>query len=59
MRFLLQFALQFHQAVSRLPLPSSKPNSSHGALHTGSSSERFTLLEALFKSFNTVQSNYV
>jgi len=31
---------------------------SHGALHTGSASERFTPLEALYKYLNTIQYNH-
>ena len=41
--------------VFRLPLPFSKPIFSRGALHTGSASERFTPLEALYKCLNTIE----
>ena len=44
MRFLLFFALQFYLAVSLLLSLLLKPVFSHGALHTGSASERFTLV---------------
>src|SRR6218665_205781 len=47
----------FLQAVFHLPLPFPNPIFSHGALQTGSSSERFTQLEALCKCLNTIQSN--
>src|SRR6218665_3454822 len=39
MHFLLLFTLQFYQVVPVLPLPSSKPTCSHGALCAGSDSE--------------------
>src|SRR6218665_1323419 len=47
------FSLLFLQAVFRLPLPFSTPIFAHGALHTGSASERFTPLEVLYKCLNT------
>jgi len=34
-----------------------KTNLSHGTLHTGSTSERFTPLEVLYKCLNTIQYN--
>src|SRR6218665_2765808 len=43
---------------SHLPLSFSKPSFSHGALHTGSASEWFTPLEALYKYLNTIQYNH-
>ena len=47
LRFLLLFVLQFYLAVSLLLSLLLKLVFSHGALHSGSASERFTLLEAL------------
>jgi len=57
MHFLLLYALLFFQAGSGLPLPHSKPIYSHGDLHTGSASERFTPLEEFYKCLNTIQYN--
>src|SRR6218665_1413142 len=55
MHSLLLYTLLFFHTVFRLPLPLSKPIFSHGALHTGSASERLTQLEALYKCLNTIQ----
>jgi len=59
MHFLLLYSLLFFLAVFHLNLSLSKPIFSHGALHTGSASERFTPLEALYKSLNTKQNEHL
>jgi len=48
-------ALLSFQAVFRHPLPFSKPIFYHKTLHTGSTSEQLTPLEALYKCLNTIQ----
>lgn len=52
----LSFLLLF-QAISLIPVFLSKRISSHGALRTGSASERLTPTEELYKCFNTTQYN--